>query len=81
MRGNCGIPVRVTLRIERTHIIDLLQINVGENEFMIAGIDDRRTIGTREDVGRGQRPESMEDSRLGAERHLLPSTKHSWRMA
>jgi len=44
------LPVRIAFRVERTHVADLLQVNIGKDEFVIAGIDDSRSIRTSKDI-------------------------------
>ena len=54
-----------------THIVDLLQIDVREDQFVVTRVDDSRAVGAREYVGRRQRPERLEYGRLRAQGHLL----------
>ena len=73
MRG--GIhhpPVGVALRVERAHVADLLQVDVGEDELVVAAVDDGGPVGAGEDVGRGEGAEGAENGRLRPEGHLLP---------
>lgn len=36
----CCRPVRIALRVEWTHVVDLLQVDVGEDQLVIGGVDD-----------------------------------------
>lgn len=37
-------PVWVSLGVQRTHVIDFLQVNVGEDQLVVTGIYHSRTI-------------------------------------
>jgi len=73
------LPVGITFRVEWTHVADLLQVNVGEDEFVITGVDDGRSVRAREHVGCRHRTKHLQNCRLSAENHLLLVTQHAWR--
>ena len=49
----------------------MLEIDVGEDEFVVAGVDDGRPVAAGEHVTRRRRLERAQRRRLRAERHLL----------
>lgn len=46
----CYRPVRIALRVERTHVVDLLQVDVGEDQLVIGGVDDSWSVGAGKHV-------------------------------
>jgi len=44
------LPVWITFRVERTHVADLLQIDVGKDKLVITGVDDGRSVRARKHV-------------------------------
>jgi len=44
------LPVGITFGVEWTHVANLLQVDIGEDQFVVAGVDDGRSVGTRKDV-------------------------------
>lgn len=69
---SCGQPVWVSLRVERAHVIDLFEVDVGEDQLMVGGVDDGGSVGAGKHVGGGERPEGPQDGGLRAQRDLLP---------
>lgn len=65
-------PVWVSLRVERAHIIDLFEVDVGEDQLMVGGVDDGGPVGAGKHVGGGERPEGPQHGGLRAQRDLLP---------
>ena len=47
-------PVGVALGVERTHVVDLLEVDVGEHQLVVGGVNDGGAVGAGEDVGGGQ---------------------------
>ena len=64
-------PVRVAVAVERTHVVDLLEVDVGEDELVIGRVDDGGPVAARKHVTRRRRLERAQRRRLRAERHLL----------
>lgn len=71
------LPIRVGFSIQRTHMIHLPHINVGEHQLMIGGIDNSGPIRTREHITCAQRTERTQHCRLCTQCHLLPITQHA----
>ena len=44
------LPVGIAFRVERTHVADLLEVDIGEDQFVITGVDDGRSVGTCKDI-------------------------------
>lgn len=42
--------VRVASRIKGAHVVDLLEVDIREDELIVARVDDRRSIGAGKDV-------------------------------
>ena len=70
-------PVWIAFRIERGHVSDLLEVDVGEDQLVIAGVDDGRSVGARKHVRRRHRAKHLKNRRLRAEDHLLLVTQHA----
>ena len=64
-------PVWIALRVERAHVVDLLQVDVGEDQLVVGGVDDGGAVGAGEDVGGGHGAEGAQHCGLRAQRHLL----------
>lgn len=71
-RQSCGRPVWVSLRVERAHIVDLFEVDVGEDQLVVGGVDDGGSVGAGKYVGGGERPEGPQHSGLRAQCDLLP---------
>lgn len=69
---SCGRPVWVSLRVQRAHVIDLFEVDVGENQLVVGGVDDGGPVGAGKYVGGGERPEGPQYGGLRAQRDLLP---------
>ena len=79
-------PVRVALRVERAHVVDLLQVDVGEDQLVVGGVDDGGAVGAGEDVGGGHGTEGAQHRGLRAQRHLLlvaevPCKQSEWSLS
>ena len=74
----CCRPVRVALGVEWAHVVDLLQVDVGEDELVVGGIDDGGSVGAGEHVGGRQGPEGPEQCGPGAEGDLLALAQGTW---
>ena len=64
-------PVWIALRVERAHVVDLLQVDVGEDQLVVGGVDDGGAVGAGEDVSGGHGAEGAQHCGLRAQRHLL----------
>ena len=64
-------PVWVSLRVERAHVVDLLEVDVGEHQLVVGGVNDGGPVGAGKHVGGGQWVEGAQHCRLGAQGHLL----------
>lgn len=73
-----GLPVGVALGVERTHVVDLLEVDVGEDQLVVGGVDDGGPVGAGEHVGGGQGPEGPQHSGLGAQGDLLAFAQGAW---
>lgn len=69
-----AVPVRVALRVERAHVVHLLEVDVREDQFVVAGVDDGRSVRAGEHIGCGERAEGAQNCRLSAESDLLTFT-------
>lgn len=52
-------------------MVDLLQVDVGEDQLVVGGVDDGGAVGAGEDVGGGHGAERAQHRWLRAQRHLL----------
>ncbi len=71
--------VGVSLGVERAHVVDLLQVDVREDQFVVAGVDDGGPVGAGEHVGGGERAEGAQNRGLSAQSHLLTLTQNPCR--
>ncbi len=46
-------PVWVSVRIERTHVVDLLEVDIREDEFVITGVHHCGSVGAGKHIGCG----------------------------
>lgn len=69
-----AVPVGISLRVEWAHVIHFLQVDIREDQFVVAGVDDGRSVGAGEHIGCGERAEGAQNCRLSAESHLLTLT-------
>jgi len=65
------IPVGVGVGVERAHVVHLLQVDVREDELVVAGVDHGRPIRAGKHVRCGQGTERAQHCRLGAQGYLL----------
>jgi hypothetical protein len=72
-------PVRISLRIEGTHVVDLFEVDVGEDQLVVGGVDDGGAVGAGEHVGGGHGAEGSEHRGLCAERHFLLIAHSAWK--
>ena len=73
--GNCGVcgqceAVLVGLRVERTHVLHLLEVHVTEHQLLVAAVDHGGPVATREHVANGSCSELPQNCRLGPENNL-----------
>lgn len=47
------IPVRVALGVQWAHVIDLTQVDIREDQFVVTGVDDSGTIRASEHICSG----------------------------
>lgn len=73
-----AVPVRVALGVERAHVVHLLEVDVREDQFVVAGVDDGRSVRAGEHIGCGERAEGAQNRRLSAESDLLTFTQNTW---
>lgn len=73
-----GSPVRVSIGIEGAHVVDLLEVDVGEDQLVVAAVDDGGAVGAGKHVGGGQGAECPQHCGLCAQGHLLPVTQQAW---
>lgn len=78
-RQGAGSPVGIPIRVEGTHVVHLLQVDVGENQLVVTAVDDSGAVRAGEHVGGGQGAESPQDSGLGPQGHLLAVTQQACR--
>lgn len=71
-------PVGVALRVQWAHVIDLLEVDVGEDQLVVGGINDGGSVGAGEDVGSGQGSEGPQHSGLGAKCDFLTLAQGTW---
>lgn len=71
-------PVGVALRVERTHVVDLLEVDVGKDQLVVGGIDDGGSIGAGKDVGGREGSEGPQHGGLSAEGDFLTLTEDTW---
>lgn len=76
-RRSCGRPVRVSLRVERAHVIDLFEVDVGEDQLVVGRVDDGGSVRAGKHVGGGERPEGAQHGGLRAQRDLLALTQRA----
>lgn len=69
-----AVPVRVALGVEWAHVVHLLEVDVREDQFVVAGVDDGRSVRAGEHIGCGERAEGAQNRRLSAESDLLTFT-------
>ncbi len=69
--GSGVVPVGVSLGVERAHVVDLLQVDIGEDQLVVAGVDDGGPVGAGEHVGGGERAEGTQNRGLSSQSHLL----------
>lgn len=74
-----GSPVRITIRIEGTHVVDFLEVDIGEDQFVVAAVDDSGAVRASKDVGGRKRTESPQYRGLGAQGHLLTVAQQAYR--
>jgi len=77
MKISLKSPVWISFRVERGHVADLLEVDIGEDQFVVAGIDDRRPVGTRKHVRRRHGAKHLQNSRLSAKNYLLLITQQA----
>jgi len=75
------LPVWITFRVERTHVADLLQIDVGKDKLVITGVDDGRSVRARKHVWRRHRAKHLKNCWLSAKNYLLLVAQHTWHPA
>ena len=44
------LPVWIAFGVEWTHVADLLEVDIGEDELVITGVDDSRSIRARKHI-------------------------------
>lgn len=71
---SAAVPIRVALGVERAHVVDLLEVDVREDQFVVAGVDDGRSVRASEHIGCGERAEGAQNGWLSAESDLLTFT-------
>jgi len=71
-------PVGIAFRVERGHVSDLLEVDIGENEFVIARVDDGWPVGTRKHIRRRHRAKHLKNRRLSAQYYLLLVTQRAY---
>ena len=74
-----GPPVRIAVRVKGTHVVHLLEVDVGEDQLVVAAVDDSGPVRASEDVGGGKRTESPQHCGLRAQSHLLAVTQQAYR--
>lgn len=74
-----GSPVRIPIGVEGTHVVHLLQVDVGEDQLVVAAVDDGGAVRAGEHIGGGQGAESPQDCGLSAKGHLLTVTQQACR--
>lgn len=73
-----GSPVGIPVGIEGAHVVDLLEVDVGEDQLVVAAVDDGGAVGAGEHIGGGQGAERPQHRGLRAQGHLLPVTQQAW---
>lgn len=74
-----GSPVRIAIRVEGTHVVDFLEVDIGEDQFVVAAVDDSGAVRASKDVGGRKRTESPQYRGLGAQSHLLTVAQQAYR--
>lgn len=72
-----GSPVWVSLRVEWAHVIDLFEVDVGEDQFVVGGVDDGGPVGAGKHVGGGEWSEGPQHGGLCAQRDFLTLTQRA----
>lgn len=72
-------PVWIALRIKRTHVADFLQVDIGKDQFVVAGVDYSWSIRASKNIGCARRLEGTQHSGLCTEGHFLALTEHTWK--
>lgn len=78
-RQGAGSPVGIPIRVEGTHVVHLLQVDIGEDQLVVTAVDDGGAVRAGKHIGGGQRAESPQDGGLGPKGHLLPVTQQTCR--
>lgn len=73
-----GSPIGISVGIEGAHVVDLLEVDVGEDQLVVAAVDDGGAVGAGKHVGGGQGAECPQHRGLRAQGHLLPVTQQAW---
>ena len=73
--GHCCVrgqsqTVFVCLGVERTHVFDLLEVDVAEHQLLVAAVDDGGPVTAGEHVTHGSSPELPQNCGLSAEDYL-----------
>ena len=73
--GDCGVggqgeTILVSLGVERTHVLHLLEVHVAEHQLLVAAVDDSRPVAAREYVANGPCSELPQNCGLGAKNNL-----------
>ena len=74
--SNCRVrgkseAVFVGFCVERTHVFDLLKVDITEHQLLVAAVDDGGSVTAGEHVAHGAGAELAEDDGLRREDHLL----------
>lgn len=74
-----GSPVRIPIRVEGTHVVDLLEVDIGKDQLVVAAVDDSGAVRASKDVGGRKRTESPQYRGLCAQSHLLTVAQQAYR--
>lgn len=57
MQEGHHLPVRVPIRVEGAHVVHFLEVDIGEDQFVVAAVDHGGAIRAGKDIGGGERTE------------------------